>query len=192
MTFDGKPSDRRLLLRFAIGALSVGRRRLVEELRSVPPPDAVEASPLGLRHPLIGAVIAAPATLEKLRAATRRVLGITTRALQPISNVGMWLFGHHLIRRELAHLRARVEILVQRLAILGLAEEAAGRELAESALARIYIGTMDWLGDNRQLRHLIQESSAGLSRGMMDELRRRTANADEQAEDIIRKLKKRM
>lgn len=192
MTLDGQPSDRRLLLRFAIGALWLGRTRLVEELRAVPPPDAVEASPLGLRHPLIGAVIAAPALLAMLRTAGRRVLGATARVLRPISNVGMWLFGQHPIRREVALLRARVEILLQRLAILGLAEEAAGRELAEAAIARIYVETMDWLGDSRQLRHLIQESSAGLSRGMMDQLRRRTANADTQAEDIIRKLKKRM
>jgi hypothetical protein len=192
MTIDGQPSDSRLLLRFAIGALRVGRDRLVEELRAVPPPDAVEASPLGLRHPLIGALVAAPATFATVGAAGRRVLGAAARVLRPLSNVGLWIFGRHPIRRELVQLRARVDIMIQRLAILGLAEEAAGRELAEAALARIYVEAMDWLGDSRQLRELIQESSAGLSRGMMTELRRRSANADAHAEDIVRKLKKRM
>lgn len=192
MTYVGEPSDRRLLLRFAIGALWVGRARLVEELRAVPPPDAVEASPPGLRHPLIGALVAAPAALSMLATAGRRALGFGARALRPVGNAGMWLFGFHPARRELVRLRARVDNLVERLAILGLAEEAAGRELAEQALARIYGEAMDWLGGSQQLRHLIQESSAGLSRGVVAELRRRSVDADTQAEKIIRRLKKRM
>lgn len=192
MTYIGEPSDRRLLLRFAIGALWVGRARLVQELRAVPPPDAVEASPPGLRHPLIGALVAAPAALSVIATAGRRALRVGARVLRPVGNAGMWLFGFHPMRRELVQLRARLENLLERLSILGLAEEAAGRELAQEALARLYVETMDWLGDSQQLRHLIQESSAGVSRGVMAELRKRSVNADTQAEEIIRRLKKRM
>ncbi len=191
MTVADSPSDRRLLLRFAIGALWVGRARLLEELRAAPPPDAIEAGPLGLRHPLIGALVSAPAVLGTLGAVGARVLRAGMRALRPFSNAGMWLVGFHPVHREVAHLRVRVENLIARLTILGLAEEAAGRELAGEALAQIYAETMDWLGESRQLRHLIHESSAGLTRGMMNELRKRSSDADEMADNLVRRIRKR-
>lgn len=190
MTTGSEPSERRLLLRFAIGALVVGRARLIEELRAIPPPDAVEAPAIGIRHPLLGALVSAPAALDAVAAAGKRFAARGARAFRPVSNAGRWIFGSHPMRREVRRLRARVDNLLQRWAILGLAEEAAGRELADVAISRIYDETMTWLGENNQLRDLIHESSAGLTRGVLGDLRKRTATADTRAENMLRRVRR--
>lgn len=186
------PSDGRLLLRFALGAMRIARERLVDELRACETATGevpeIALGPATARHTLIGAAIAAPAAIagrvRSARDSARRLLDPGVRALEA-TRAGRWLASY---AQKLA---ARIEAEVAYWGALGQAEEAVGRALAQEAVDRIHHEVLAQLGGSAELQHLIEEHTAGLTRGVVGELRELSASADTWAERIVHRWRRR-
>lgn len=185
------PADRRLLLRFLIGAGQLGRARLLEVLRASAPVD-VEPPRAAWWHPLLGALVEAPALLAAARITARRayVRG-PGRVVDPMWQRVRPTRAGQRIEARIDALRARVAARRRALEAIGRAEAAAASGLAESALGHLYTGTFVRLAGSPELAHLIHEESAGLTRGMVNELRDLSARADTRAERLVRRLRRR-
>jgi hypothetical protein len=191
-------SDGRLLFRLSVGAVAVGTDRLVAELRSwdAQAREAVRDARSGADHPtrqrLVGALIMAPGYLRGASRQAGRLYGRTAeRVLAPL--------GARLLRTErgrrskarLDALRARFEAEVATWETLGRLEERDGRALAEVGLATATESFLERLAQNPELRELIAEQSAGLTRSLLDEAREVGVVADGRVEAAIRRLLRR-
>lgn len=187
-----RPSDRRLLFRFVVGAVDLGRERLLAELRASAPAAPDPARRATTPHPLLGAILLVPVALDVATQAARRLYArgpgrVIDRSWRRLRTTRT---GLRVVRR-VDDTRAEARDLLARWGELGGAEAAAGRRLAEVTLGRIYTGALANLADSHELVQLIQEGSAGLTRGVVHELRERSEHADARAEHLVRRLRRR-
>ena len=186
--------DGRLVLRFALGAISLGGARLLSELRAAGRrPRASSTAPgLVLRHHLVGAAVLGSNAVASRAAATRARW--TARAHSLTDSCGRLLARSRLgwrVDGALKRLRARGEQTTGRWARVGRAEEEAGRALVRALAARSFHGAVGRLGQSADLRRLVEEQSAGLSRSAVRELRELCARADPRIERSVRRLRRR-
>jgi hypothetical protein len=190
------PGDGRLLLRFALGTVALGRQRLIATLRSVQPGSGDQhASPVSRRvaYQVIGALSEAPGAVTAARR-TLRALGARTAgrlASMPLhrrldSRPIRWAAD----RVETARWRARGQL--ERWEKVGRDEAEAARDLADPVIERVFEDAfavvIQRLASHPDLQALIAEQSAGLTRGAIDELRARGARADDRLDTLARRL----
>ncbi len=182
-----------LVLRFALGAFSLAGARLVAELRDPESAAAPPAElPLRLRHHLLGAAILGSSAIASAAAATR--LQWAARAGSLADRCGRFLAASRLglrFDRELRRLVGNAAATAGRCAEIGRAEEQAGRRLAHAVAERAYQDAVARLGRSPELRHLVAQESAGLTRSAVGELRERCARADDRIESTVRRLRRR-
>ena len=186
--------DGRLVLRFALGATSLGGARFLSELRAAgrrPRAPATAPEPQ-LRHHLVGAAVLASSAVASAAAATR--LQWTKQAHSLARSCGRLLARSRLgwrVDGALRRLRARGVKTTGRWARVGRAEEDAGRALVHALATRGFHGAVGRLGQSADLRHLVEEKSAGLSRSAVKELRELFTRADPRIEHSVRRSRRR-
>jgi len=195
---ESNPSDPRLLFRLAVGAAALGRERLVSELRSWDREVRAGGLPERLdgdhpaRHRLVGAMVMAPGYVtgaaRRARHAYARSAG---RLVAPLG--ARWLRtepGRRLSARAHA-LRERLELEVATWEVVGRVEEREGRALAHAGYEAASETFFRHLAQNPELRDLIAEQSAGLTRTFLTDVREIGASADTRVEAAIRRLLRR-
>jgi len=182
-----------LVLRFALGAISLAGARLVAELHDPESATSPPAEPpVRLRHHLVGAALLGSSAIASIAAVTR--VRWTARAGWLAGWCGRFLAASRLglrFDRELRRLVARAATTAGRWAEIGRAEELAGRRLAHAVAERAYEDAVARLGRSPELRHLVAQESAGLTRSAVGELRERCARADDRIESTVRRLRRR-
>jgi hypothetical protein len=185
-------SPSRLMARLLGGGVVAGRARLSEALRVLDqarcqPPLAL-ARPPTLRHVVIGALVDTPPRLQAM-----------ARRARPLSRAaGRWAdrtwrlmlrvpIAGRVTRRHLAASQQRIAHWGE----LGRQEEAAARSLAEAAAQAMVEVAVAVVADSPDVRRVIEEQSAGLTRSMLEDIRDRSARADERAQALARHLLRR-
>lgn len=183
-----EPSDRRLRLRFLLGAASLGGEWLAARLRSwdrqvhgagLARPFPPTRRPT--RHRLVGALVDLSGALRGPAAidADEMRRGGPTRRLARLARG---------LQRSPARLRGRLRARLDRWESIGRTETAEARELARFGLGRTTQSAFEWLSDQPALRQMVAEQSMDLSRTMLDEVRDATQAVDERADSLIRRL----
>jgi len=185
----------RLLFRFAIGIMQLSAQRFGSVLRAasathppVPREAAAEARASRLRDVAIGSLAAIPGAVTELRslvhARTLRLRRLARRYVRLRSDLPSIPRG--LARLELWQARA-VEQL-DRLAESGQHEQAAGRTLAAGVVKRLIEGGAHEVAESPDLKRVIQEQSQGIAGAALTEIRNRSAQADDAAESLARRI----
>ena len=92
------------------------------------------------------------------------------------------------LRERLDDMRFRAMETVDRWADRGWAEEQQGRRMAQQATASVIDELLDYMAQNPEVRHLIEEQGMGMAETAVDEVRERTASADMWIERIAHNL----
>ena len=92
------------------------------------------------------------------------------------------------LRVRLDEMRFRAMETVDRWADRGWAEEQQGRRMAQQAVAGVIDELLDYMAQNPEVRHLIEEQGMGMAETAVDEVRERTASADMWIERIAHNL----
>ena len=92
------------------------------------------------------------------------------------------------LRERLDDMRFRAMETVDRWADRGWAEEQQGRRMAQQATAGVIDELLDYMAQNPEVRHLIEEQGMGMAETAVDEVRERTASADMWIERIAHNL----
>ena len=92
------------------------------------------------------------------------------------------------LRERLDEMRFRAMETVDRWADRGWVEEQQGRRMARQAAAGVIDELLDYMAQNPEVRHLIEEQGMGMAETAVDEVRERTASADMWIERIAHNL----
>lgn len=191
-------SEGRLALRFVVGAVSLGRERLVEELRrweqvaraEGPAPPRPPTRRAG-QHRALGAVLRLPTYAARVRGRVRHHEQRVRARVRPA-----WLRVSRTRRGR--RWRAQVDAWTDRVRRelelwerLGGAEEAEARALARVGLSAAPDALFERLADDPKLRALIAEQSTGMTRSALEQLRDRAAGADARVESFFERLLRR-
>jgi hypothetical protein len=174
----------RQLFRFVVGVAAVAPGRLATALQAVgevartPPPPAAPAAP---RHVLIGALSALPAwladSLARADPVARRWGGRATQ-----------LLPRRLVLEPLDDLRKLVAQHAATWSEVGRREEQAGRQLVEQALQVVPDSVLAAVSESADLRRVMSEQTAGITRTAVDRLRETSARADDLSESVVRRV----
>lgn len=192
-------SDRRLRVRFLLGATSLGGQWLTDQLRSwdqelhgaATVPSSNDGHPT--RHRLLGALVemssGAPPPVRSLRV---REDGGTTTGDDDSGTPRRWLARPvRGLQRRAERLKGRIQARLARWERMGHAEEAEARALVRTGFRHTTAGVLDWLSQQPALRQMVAEQSVGLTRTVLDQMRDVAQDADARAESLIRRLLRR-
>ena len=142
-----------------------------------------------MRHRLIGALIMTPTYAEDATAHVRSVYRRTFAGLvATITDLVTRTRPGQRWHARAEALRGRLEREVDRWEVIGRVEEREGRAMAEVGLDAVLDGVFERLAEDPELRELIAEQSAGLSKDLLDEARDLTESADNRLESAVRRV----
>ncbi len=195
-------SPGRQAFRLLVGLATVGPERLaaglrlLADVRGVTPLPVDSASgalppgtPASPRHVLIGALSQLPAVAQEFLAGARAHVDPPARrwgarAAQVLPRV----VPERLVQGPLRDLRAQLAQHAAQLAVVGRREEQAGRQLFEIGAQVIPDTILSAVAESPDLRRVMSEQTAGLTRTAVTRLRETSARADDVGESLARRF----
>jgi hypothetical protein len=180
---EGATTAARQFFRFLVGLAVVAPERLQAALKLVDEVDAPQAPlpPVSIRHVLIGALSGVPARLAHVYA-----------DLDPVARRwggrAMRFLPKRLVGDRVHELTKWLAVRAVEWAEIGRREEVAGRRLVEVGLNVLPEAVFSAIAESPELRQLISQETAGLTRTAIEKLRRTSARADDTSESIARRV----
>lgn len=191
------------LLRLLFGAMLVGSDELRNRLRrweetSRAPQTAPDASlredTASLRHALMGLAFEAEISMRRgLSAMAARVARIADEADLFYERIAFSARGTPMepMWMEFDELLFLAEAAIDRWTARGWLEEQRGRRMAEHAAVSLLDELLDYMAHNPEVRELIEQQSASMAGSAVDEVRGRTAAADQWIERLAHNVLRR-